>query len=114
MDANGRRVSTIVDENGYFDLTLAVGHSYVIGFSDGDTFLGVLTFSTDTMGELAGSSIHLSGSTEELNLGDIRFGNGLAVPEINPMELEDQDADGTCDRSDDDFDYEAASSCERA
>lgn len=112
MDAEGERTSAVVDEDGRFDLALTVGKSYVIGFSNGTEFLGVLTFTTDSVAGMAGSSIHISGAVDEIDLGVITFSNGLAYPENNPMEVEDHDADGVSDFDDEEFEFNTHYSCE--
>lgn len=112
MDAEGNRTSASCSADGSFDLALTIGKSYVIGFSDGTNFLGVLTFATDASGTLGGSSIHLSGISDVIDLGAITISDGLASCENNPMEDEDQDADGVSDFEDEDFEYEESYSCE--
>jgi len=103
MDTEGNETSTQLDADGGFSLSLNIGLSYMIGFTNGETFLGVLTFDLGEDGSFSSIYINLTGEVSIIELGDISFEGGIAIPEFNPLNYVDEDGDGTCDHDDEDY-----------
>lgn len=102
-DSTGESLSTDVDANCDFSISLILGKSYNISFLKNSEFIASLIFSRRLNGDTT-STIPVSEGTGAIDLGSIIFSGNVASPEQNPLHHCDFDGDGISDYDDDDDD----------
>ncbi len=105
-DETGATVTTSTNDSGGFSMDLPVGHSYVISFFEGQSYLGTLAFSIDQNGTYSTTAFRLNADDSSLALGNIVCAAGSCVGDVNPLCSLDRDDDGSedCEDADDDND----------
>lgn len=103
-DETGATVTGTTDAQGAFSLDLPAGHTYVVSFFEGQTYLGTLAFSIDQSGSFDTTAFRLNAGVDALALGNISCSAGSCVGDVNPLCSLDRDDDGEVDCRDADDD----------
>jgi len=89
---NGTTVTAETNADGSFTLPLTIGQSYVISFSQGNTFLGTLIVSLDENGNFKSRGFKITDGDGDIALGRVICSAGVCTAEINPnCELDDNE-----------------------
>ena len=107
-DSSGETITADVASDCSFSIELTIGKAYVVSFIKSDSFVASMIFNNGP-GTLPSSVLVVSSGEAAILLGNITITDGVATPENEPAEQNDQDEDGVDDFEDDDDDGDEVS-----
>lgn len=102
-DTTGETEVGSIEHDCSFELELTIGRSYVISFTADGAFVATLIFDSGVTG-FSDSVMGISDGDDPIGLGTITISGNTATSANNPLDVLDQDGDGTLDSEDRDDD----------
>lgn len=103
IDSTGSTSSSGLEDDCSFNLELAPGKSYLIGFIRDEQFIASLIVQ-NAAGALESSIVFLAAGADPVDLGEITIVGNRATPSAQPAQQNDRDGDGDDDFEDNDDD----------
>ncbi|MBI2339424.1 MAG: hypothetical protein HYU99_03505 [Deltaproteobacteria bacterium] len=96
----GDSFSTVTNDDGSFAVKARKETASRVELFAGGEYLATMVFGLDTKNSRTTDTLLLDNATEEMDLGVVAQRDQWAVPEVNPLELTDDDNDGYNDLED--------------